>query len=478
MGIVFKQSLQNTIITAIGFGIGAINALFLYANFLSDEYYGLVTVLLSTAAILMPLFSFGVHNTLVKYYSSFRQSEEQDGFLSLMLLLPLLTIIPATILTYFGTAIIGDFMGRKNALVKDYVWYIFLIGLAMGYFEVFYAWSKVHLKSVFGNFMKEVFVRFGVTILLLMVYLDYISVITFLKALVALYMLRTVLMKIYAYLQRSPRITFQFPKNTKAILWYSALIILGGSAAVIQLEIDRFMINQYVAIENVAYYSVAIFIATVVAVPSRSMHQITYPLTATLMNTKDHLGLKKLYQKSSLTLFAIAGLLFLLIVLNIADLYCFIPLEYRDGALVVFIIGLAKVFDAILGNSNAILYNSNYYKTVLALGVVLAIFTVLFNLWLIPLYGVEGAALATFLAIAIYNVLKLSVVGLAYKIWPFTQATFWVFIVLLLLGGVINYIPLQFHPIINIILRSVLFEFKISEDISTVLSKYLKRKTP
>ena len=60
MGIVIKQSIQNTITTFIGFAIGAINTLFLYTNFLTDAYYGLVGFLLSTANVMMPFFMFGV----------------------------------------------------------------------------------------------------------------------------------------------------------------------------------------------------------------------------------------------------------------------------------------------------------------------------------------------------------------------------------------------------------------------------------
>ena len=167
-----------------------------------------------------------------------------------------------------------------------YVWYIFLIGMAMAYFEVFYAWARVQMKSVFGNFLKEVFVRLGVMILLVLLYLDILSVDTFLKALVGLYLVRTVIMKIYAYTLKMPKLQFNFPKNTKAILNYSTLIILGGSIAVVLLEVDKFMINQYIPIENVAYYTVAGFIAMVIAVPSRAMHQITYPLDCGIIEQK------------------------------------------------------------------------------------------------------------------------------------------------------------------------------------------------
>ena len=79
------------------------------------------------------------------------------------------------------------------------------------------------------------------------------------------------------------------------------------------LDIDKTMLNQYVKIENIAYYSVAIFIATVIAVPSRAMHQITYPITAKLISENKWLELNELYKKSSVTLQVIGGLIYMTI---------------------------------------------------------------------------------------------------------------------------------------------------------------------
>ncbi|MDV7140489.1 lipopolysaccharide biosynthesis protein [Maribacter sp. TH_r10] len=484
MGIVSKQALNNTIITYLGFGVAAINTLFLYTNFLTDAYYGLVTVILSTSAVLMPLLAFGVPNTFIKFYSSFKKEGSKEAFETLMLLLPLLLILPLTLLTFLFTDAIGSFIAKENSIVKDYVWYIFLIGMAMAYFEVFYAWAKVQMKSVFGNFMKEVFNRVGVMLLLFLVYFDVISVDFFLKALVGLYLLRTVIIKIYAYGLKMPKLNFDFPANTRAIIGYSALIILGGSAAVIILEIDKVMINQYKVIENVAYYGVAIYIATTIIVPSRAMHQITYPLTAELLNDKDHDGLESLYKKSSLTLFIASGILFVLIITNLNDLFLILPEEYRGGFVIVFLIGLVKVYDSLLGNNNAIMYNSDYYKTLLVMGVFLALLVILLNMFFIPVYGLNGAALASFMAISIYNTIKLFFVKAKFNIMPFSLETLKVFVILLVMGGVFYMVSLPFHPIINIGLKSVvtivfyvgiLYRFKISEDVHRLLTKYIKK---
>jgi len=485
MGIILRQSLSNTLITYLGFGIAAINTLFLYTRFLTDEYYGLVTVILSTSAILMPLLAFGVPNTLVKFYSTFSERQDSDGFLSLMLLLPLLFIVPLALISFLSLDAIAHFLSRKNPIVKGYVWYIFLIGLAMAYFEIFYAWSKVHMKSVFGNFMKEVFNRIGVMVLLTLIYLELISVDFFLKALVALYLLRTVIMKLYAYHIRMPNFTVRIPPNTMNMISYSALIILGGSAAIVILEIDKFMINQFIQIQNVAYYGVAVYIATTIIVPSRSMHQITYPITAELMTKNDIPALKTLYQKSSLTLFIISGLLFLLIILNLNDLYLLLPEEYRNGFIIVFFVGLGKVYDSILGNNNSILYNSEYYRSLLVMGVLLAVLIVIFNMWLIPNYGIEGAAAGTFFAIFLYNTIKLLYVKSKFDIQPFTWGSLKVLLLLVLMGVTFYAVPFPFHPIGNILLKSLLivviytlllYRLRWSEDVVGLISKVVGKK--
>ncbi len=483
MGIVLKQSLSNTIFTYFGFGIGALNALFLYTNFMSDQYYGLINVILSAAAVLMPLLAFGVPNALVKYFSAFEDEGTKDGFLTLMLLLPLALMVPIAIVTFAANEAIGNFLSHENPIVKSYVWYIFLIGMAMAYFEVFYAWARIKMKSVFGNFMKEVFCRAAQTLLLVLLYFDVISVEFFLQALVGFYLLRTVIMKVYAYSLRMPKLSFRFPNNTIDIIKYSAMIIMGGSAAIVLLEVDKVMINQFIKIENVAYYSVASFMAIAIAVPNRSMHQITYPLTAQILNEKDGIGLKNLYRKSSLTLFIITGILFVLLLLNLNDIYRLLPENYRNGMMIVFWIGSAKVYDALLGNNNAILYNSDYYRAVLLMGVLLAILTVLLNLWLIPKYGLNGAAIASFCAFFIYNTIKLVYVGIKYKIYPFTAETVKVCALLLLTIALFYYLQFPFHAIVNILLKSLLmasfyvgmlYRFKISEDVFGMISNFFR----
>ncbi|MEJ2113381.1 MAG: lipopolysaccharide biosynthesis protein, partial [Flavobacteriaceae bacterium] len=231
MGIVITQSIKNTVITYLGFGIGAINVLFLFTNFLSDYYFGLITFILSTANIMMPIMTFGVHNTIIKFYSSFKTRQSQNSFLTLMLFLPILIIIPVGLIGYFSFDIISHWLAKENDIIGDYVYLIFITSIAFAYFEVFYSWSKVQMKSVFGNFMKEVFHRICITILLFALYLNLLTVNQLILSIVGVYILRMLIMKVYAFSLRFPVIKFSKINGISSILKYTSLIIIAGSVA-------------------------------------------------------------------------------------------------------------------------------------------------------------------------------------------------------------------------------------------------------
>ncbi len=484
MGIVVNQSIRNTVITYVGFAIGAANALFMYTNFLGKTYYGLTGFLLSSANIMMPLMAFGVHNTLVKFYTNYKTEREKSEFLTFMLLLPLVLILPISAIGYFFYNSIAVALSIKNPIIYDYVWIIPIIGLCMGYFEIFYAWVKVHMKSVFGNFIKEVFLRILISIFLFAVYYDYISPTTFIYCLVLIYLTTTLAMVYFAFKVKMPSFVFKLPHDKSAVLIYSFFIILSGSVATMLLDIDKFMLGQYINIDNVAYYSVAIFIATVIAVPSRAMHQITYPITAKLMSDEKYEELNGLYKKTSITLQIVGGYVLLGILINIDTLYKLLPQEYAQGAFVVFVVGISKYFDLILGNNNAIIFNSKYYRMVLFLGLLLAVLAISLNMFLIPIYAINGAAVATLVAVTLYSLAKLLFVVLKMNLYPFTRNTLYSVGISLLTFGVFYYWEFPVHPFVAIVLKSVLmtvfygylnYKLRLSSDINQVLDTVLAK---
>jgi O-antigen/teichoic acid export membrane protein len=484
MGIVLNQSLKNTIITYIGFAIGGISTIFLFPSILGKTYYGLSNYILSCANVIMPLFAIGMQNTLVKFYSQCKTEKEQNQFLSFSVLFPLVLTIPLLLLGLFFYDEISLFVTKKNPIVKEFIYLIPFIGLCMAYFEIFYAWARVHMHSVFGNFIKEVGLRLFSLVALVGMYLGWITAIEFIYLTAGIYFVALLITMLYAFRVKKPDFQLSIPHNVKGILEYTFYIILSGSVANLLLDGDKIMLNQYMDIGNIAFYSVATYIALVISVPSRAMHQIVYPITAKLMHENKHDELNDLYKKTSVNLQIVGGFVMLCIFVNIDQLYEMLPKDYAGGIWIVFIIGLSKYFDLILGNNNAIIFNSKYYRMVLFLGLMLVFFTIVLNMIFIPLYGITGSAIATLLSITIYSVAKLMFVVKRMHLYPFTIQTIYSILITAILFVLFYFWKFPFHPIIGIVLKSILvtilyvyinYRFSISKEINQVLNSLIKK---
>lgn len=483
MGVVLHQSFKNTLIIFVGFAIGGINVLFLYTHFLEAAYFGLVTFLLSASNILMPLLIFGMQHTIIKFYTSYKEKVDRDNFLVTAIILPLFIVIPLALIGTMFYDYISDLLSRENIIIKKYSNLIFIIAVLMGYFEVFYAWSKVQLKSVFGNFIREIFGRACVTLLLFSVYFGWLNSDQFIYGIVLVYAARMVIMKIYAFRIYFPEVKhFVLPGNIKEIFSFSFYIILAGSAGSILLEIDKFMIPQMEKIEQVAYYSVGIFIATVISIPSRAMQQIVYPLTAKELNEGNLTNVETLYKKTSINLLIVGGLFFLLINININEIYIIINKpEYSVGIYIVLMVSVAELFKLSLGTNGAILTNSKYYRMFFYFSIAMALSVIILNKILIESFGIEGAALATLIVVLIFGLIKVIYVRAKLQIHPYSGNTQIVLLIIGLLFIAFYYLELPVPPLLSIIFKSIIVsllflvsvvKFRLSEDINNLVRKY------
>ena len=480
MGIVVNQSYKNIIIISIALVIGGVNTLYFYPVFLKAEYYGLVVFLLATSNLLQPLISFGSQHTIIKYFSSYNSAKEKDIFMSSIIFLPILTIIPICYLVVQFHDIIASFLSLKNPIIESYVWVIFLVAFATSYFEVFYSWARVQLKSVFGNFLKEIYPRVSIFILLLLVFFDIISKENFIWYLTGFYYLRLLIMIAYSLKLYTPNFYFKLPINTKQILSYSIYIFLAGSAASILIDIDKFMIPQKEAISQTAFYAVAVFIATVVEIPGRALFQIVNPLVAKALNTNNFTELKMLYKESSLNLLIISGLFFLLINLNIVPFYELMDNpSYGTAIWVVLMISLSKLILMSFGCGPAILATSKFYKITLPFSIGMALSVYFLNDYLIDLMGINGAALSTLIVVAVFTFLKIIYLKSKLNLSPYSFNSVKTLFIIGSLFLIFENISFPFKGISLIIINSLIIGLVYTlvvyySNLSGTLNKFLR----
>jgi len=334
MGIVAKQSILNTIFNYLGFAFGALNTLFLFTHIFSKTDYGLITYLVTTANLLWPFLAFGMQNTLLKFHHSYSSTEKRNHLFSWILTLPIITTLIVIAIYALLYNQIHLYFENANAVVSPYVWMIIVLGLCSAYFELFYSWAKIHLKSVSGNFIKAIFLRAIISILLLLVYFEYLTVDQFIYALVFSYSIRTVLMSIIAYRTQPFKLQLKAIDNVREIMTYSALILIASVVSLYLLDLDKVMIEAYLPIET--------------------------------------------------------GIIAVLIITNTHSIFELVPQNYDLFIEIVIYIALIRVFDASLGITNSILINSEAYRLVLFFGIGILALALGLNTLFIPKYGIVG----------------------------------------------------------------------------------------
>ena len=488
MGIVTRQSFYNVLSILFAFALGGLNTIVFYPRVMGPEFHGLIVAMLANSNIIQPIFSYGIQFSIIKFYSACKTKKEQDNLLVFSVLLPLLVILPI-IMSVYQFEFISNYFFKEDSPAHSFLYLIFSIAIATAYFEIFYSWLRIQKKTVLGNFLKEVYQRIMITVLLSFYFLGWFDFDGFVIALIIGYYLRLLLILSYALWVYSPAINWELPINTKVVLRYCSYIFLTGFSASIILDLDKSMIEQILKPEYVSFYTVAIFIAAVIDAPSRAMVQIVSPLVAEAINSDNKNRLEQLLKKSSLNLFFVSGLLFVLITTNLDDIYRLIKFlnkesGYAAGLPIILLISITKLFSASLGCLNNIITNSEYYRYLLLFSLGAASLAVVLNIKFITTYGFIGAAMATLVVVIIFNLLKVFLVYYKLKIQPFTKKSFWILILIATLYFIFENLVLPIEPLFSIVVKSSLiailylaisYFLKFSEEVNSFINRFIKK---
>jgi len=242
----------------------------------------------------------------------------------------------------------------------------------------------------------------------------------------------------------------------KSFLSYVLLNVIGTSGILIVARIDSVMVTSQVGLSQFAIYTIAFFIATVIEVPKRAISQISTPLISQSFMRDDLVGVGSLYKKVSIHQLIIGLLLFIGIWANLDNIYYYMPNKdvYIAGKWIVLWIGLGKLADMTAGVNGEIIIMSRYYIFNVVSVACLAAFTIVANLVLIPIYGIEGAAIAFAITMTLFNLVKMWFLWAKFKLQPFSFKTLWV----ISAGVAIYFTSIQFPRLelvwLDLIIRS------------------------
>jgi O-antigen/teichoic acid export membrane protein len=489
MGVVRKQGVNITLVSFLGVIIGAINTMFVFPNVLGAEGHGLVMLILSIGTVLAQFAHLGIPNTIIRFFPYLK--DRKKFIYRLALQVPLMSLILLGLVFYiFGDYLFDGYI-RKNELFREFQPIILPLVASLVFFEVLLSISRSELKSVFPAVLREFILRLSTLVTLCIYSFNFLSFSEFVYCWLGLYSLNVLFLSVYLFRLKLLNISFGFPlfpdsDIARKMSKYGLVTLLTSSAAILVNRIDVLMLGYYLELENIAFYTVAFFMASLIHIPARSILQIVKPLLAKAWAENNMQEIVNLYRKTALNQLIIGILLFIGVWMNINDLLLFVPEKYQGIQMVFFYIGLSKLIDVSVGVNGAIISTSNYYKFDLYINMVLILIVIVTNITFIPLYGIVGAAMATSLAILIHNTIKTIVLYLLFRIHPFQINIFKVILVSVLIYYVLNLIPFTLidSNILRVLIRSVciglvysfvIIRFKLSDDINQLFKKLIRR---
>lgn len=447
--------------------LGFVLILFVYPKYLSPEEIGLVRVIIDIAALLSPYVLLGVPNTYVRYFPYFIDEEAKLAvFRFYSILIPTISTLLFLSLFVLCEGLLVSSFSTQSKLLIQFLDFIPVLIFIMGANQMLRAFYRSELDIVTPNFYESVLLRIFFALSVICYYYFKLDV----KWLVYFFLLAHaaifIMMLMGFILKKEFKIAFNRSLSkieVRDILFFGVFVAANALTGAVILRLDTWMLSSLSGLAATGVYSVAMQMGTVIDLPKRSFSQITTPVISQAIKDNDWNQIKSIYHKTSLNQLLIGGFIFIVVWSNAEDLFALIPNgdEYVAGIWVLLYIGLAKLFSIATGSTMEILQVSKYYRHTIWISLSLVFSAIFLNLWLIPIYGITGAAIASAVAQLLYNIILLFFVWWKLKIQPFHIQNFYAFTFLLALLGLFYIVDFDFNPIWNIVLRSVLASISI-----------------
>lgn len=406
-----KKSLSVFIIRIAGVIVLFLFTLFI-TNFFSPENVGRYDFVRSIVMIIGGIALMGTNQAIV-YYSGLLKAKNSMGSIK-NIYFKMLKIIAMTSFSFLflymflavqNKAVINSFFNKPDAfnlVFKSFAVLIFFTSTMLN-IDTIRAIEKTMISELYRNIFRYTPVFIGAIVLFLMNRQDLI-VDVYLAGFFILSMISSthVLLsfKKEPYAQNNP-----LSYTTKEILKVSSPMAVSAMAYFVMQSIDVIILAIYEGFDKLAYYSVSVKLATLIALALLSVNIVVAPKIAELYEKKKKKEMQRIIKKSTRIIFIISVITLLFLVLFSEFILGLFGQNYLVAKQALIILIFAQFFNSISG-PGAIYLNmtkrQGVLNRILLTGLII---NIALNFYLIPNYGISGAAIATLISFVFWNII-------------------------------------------------------------------------
>ena len=424
----------------LGVLVGFITTFFIVTKYLTTEEVGLTRILVDASILLSGLAQLGTNTSAMRYYPYFKDEKEKDhGFFGWTVIIPFFGFIIFSILFFIFKQPIENYFSQNSELFVNYIYFVIPMAFFMLYLLVFETNSNLLMRIVVPKFIREVGIRLMTLVVYLLYAFDVINLDGMVIALCLTYGIATFFNVIYLFTLK--KVSFKIQPSyvskwlRKDFIFYTLFLIATSLAGNLIPVLNTFFVSGKLGLAVAGINTIAVYIASLVEIPYRSLSAISRPHISQGMKDNDMLEVNKLAKSVSLHQFIASFFIFFIIWINIDLIYTLIPNGnvYDEAKFVVFILALVKIINTSLNVGVTVLSYSKYYYYSLFFTIILTATAIIMNIKLIPIWGMEGAALASLISYLIYYTLLLIFVNRKLHVTPLSMKEFYTLLIIVAL---------------------------------------------
>lgn len=465
MGVIKRQGLKNLIVQYFGMILGFASVIFIYP--MAKEQYGLYRVLYDASSILSPIVLLGVPMIAIKFFPEFSKKPNlASGFFSFNTLILLFGIVLFIFLFYpIRTHILYPLYEDSDSyeLFKQFSIYVIPITIALALLRFITRYTSNFQRITIPVIFDQLFIKIALPIFTILFVKEIFDNTDFVQGVVITFILGAICAVLY--LVSLGKVSFNNPfaqpikARIPAMASYAGYTMLATLGVQVAFRIDSIMVAGFEGFEKAGFYVIIVVITEIISKPGKAIISVAGPIISKHLTNNKIDEVEKLYKSSSLNLLLIGFMILCGILLTISSLFEIMKdtEPSTQGLIITLLLGLAHLTSVGASVNNEIINYSKYFRFTVVAIIFLAILNIGLNLYLIPRYDLIGAALATFISMALSNALKVIFIWVKFKIHPFSKETLGLLLISLTLFYIVWFIPNLSNPFLNIAFKSVIF---------------------
>jgi len=390
----------------VGLAIGYVLTLIIAHLFGADglgEYILAITILR-----LFTLFAkVGLDITSIRFIASFASKNKWRSIFSFrkqVLLILSVSSILSSLLMYFLAIPISDLINTNYRYIQLNAFFV----LPMAFFMLNYE-SLRGLKRIaeFSFFYRVSQALFSIILIIILYQFFQSSEIPIYAYLISVLIVSILSFFSFTYwlkeMSDSEEEAVLEVKSYSNLLKISIPLMFAQSVQFVMSWTDKLMLGSMSTLEEVGIYHTAFKLSMFAAVALMAINSIASPKFAEMFANNDMIGLKKIVRQSTKMIFWTSLPLVIIFFMFPEFLLGLFGEEFKVGVTAFIFLSCGRLFSSFSGSVGNILQMTGNQNILAKILFFAAVMNIGLNLYLIPIYGINGAALASMISLIIWN---------------------------------------------------------------------------